>query len=53
MNADVDGRRQFQINYSTDLLPCRSWNGVRTGPSPYVERRLTEAEFAALLEADA
>lgn len=49
MTADVDGRR-FQINYGPDLLPCRAWNGSRTGPSPYVERRLTEAEFAALLE---
>lgn len=40
--------RRYLINLGPDLLPLRSWSGIRRGPVYGV--RLTEEQFTKLLE---
>lgn len=42
--------RRYNVNTGSDLLPLRSWDGIRTLPRDQRVRRLTEREFVSLLD---
>jgi hypothetical protein len=45
--------RRFHVSTSHDLLPLRSWMGIRTGRWRRIgETPLTDAEFATLTDGD-